>query len=86
MKYVNKVYDYKIIRIGIMINKRNWSLTYFFFKKCTVSLWPLFVKVCRLFQELLRMCGIIRIFVGNFNLNDYEKNHELGVFLHPRLQ
>ena len=27
MKYVNKVYDYKIIRIGIMINKRNWSLT-----------------------------------------------------------
>jgi hypothetical protein len=65
MKYVNKVYDYKIIRISIMINKRNWSL---------------------LFQELLRMCGIIRIFVGNFNLNDYEKNHELGVFLHPRLQ
>jgi hypothetical protein len=44
------------------------------------------------------MCGIIRIFagnynlndygifVGNYNLNDYEKNHELGVFLHPRLQ
>ena len=32
------------------------------------------------------MCGIIRIFVGYFNLNDYEKNHELGVFLHPRLQ
>ena len=44
------------------------------------------------------MCGIIRIFagnynlndygifVGNFNLNDYEKNLELGVFLHPRLQ
>lgn len=32
MKYVNKVYDYKIIRISIMINKRNWSLTYFFKK------------------------------------------------------
>ena len=44
------------------------------------------------------MCGIIRIFAGNYNLtdygifagnynlNDYEKNHELGVFLHPRLQ
>ena len=32
MKYVNKVYDYKIIRIDIMINKRNWSLTYFFKK------------------------------------------------------
>ena len=44
------------------------------------------------------MCRIIRIFAGNYNLNDYgifagncnlndyEKNHELGVFLHPRLQ
>ena len=32
------------------------------------------------------MCGIIRIFAGNYNLNDYEKNLELGVFLHPRLQ
>ena len=31
------------------------------------------------------MCGIIRIFADNYNLNDYEKNHELGVFLHPRL-
>ena len=32
------------------------------------------------------MCGIILIFVGNYNLKKYEKNHELGVFLHPRLQ
>ena len=32
------------------------------------------------------MCGIIRIFAGNYNLNDDEKNRELGVFLHPRLQ
>ena len=78
-----------------MINKRNWSLTYFFKK---VYCGRLSLKFVDYSKELQRMCGIIRIFAGNYNLNDYgifagnynlndyEKNHELGVFLHPRLQ